>query len=290
MRLWHTRRVPKPLIATDLDGTLLMTGSQTIHDDAKAAVHQAIAAGIPVVFATGRAPVDIVPIAELVGHRWYAVCNDGAALVDLAEVAVMETFPISVTVLNDVVAILRASMPDVKFLIDRVAVGPILEDQHGLIIEEGFLAPWATALTGAQEVSDIVPYLNTADIVKLCAFVDRPGDEVEGFEHIVELVHDRVTCVRIQSDKTFVDMTSLGVSKATGVSAIADRVGIGRDHVFAVGDLHNDAELLDWAGFSFAVANAHPTIQEIADVIVPSNDEGGVARVIKQAMDYLSES
>ncbi|MEY3697262.1 MAG: hypothetical protein RJA41_912, partial [Actinomycetota bacterium] len=146
--------MPKPLIATDLDGTLLTTGSQAPHPDAVAAVHRAIAADIPVVFATGRSPIDILPIAQMVGHHWFAVCNDGSSLVDLQTKTVLRTHPISADLLHSVVSKLRGQYPGVKFLLDRVEVGEI-SNSYNIVAENGFEAPWAWALDGARFVDDI---------------------------------------------------------------------------------------------------------------------------------------
>ena len=279
-----------PLIATDLDGTLLMTGSHEPHPDAVHAIHQALAAGIQVVFATGRAPLDVVPIADIVGHRWYAVCCDGTALVDLTEPRVVSTKPLPLDTKLEVVRRLRARFADVAFLVDRVNVGPVVQGHYGLVFEEGFEAPWAWALEGAQQVSSIDEVLSDTSIVKMCAFLDNDGRDGAAFREIADMVNDLVTTVRINSDKTFVDMCLKGVSKATGVGEIADRIGVSREHVFAVGDLHNDVEMLEWAGFSFAVANAHPAVHDVADMIVPSNDHGGVAAVVAAALEHLRSS
>lgn len=285
--LWHTRRMPMPLIATDLDGTLLMTGSHEPHPDAVEAIHRALAAGIQVVLATGRAPIDVVPIAEIIGHRWFAVCCDGTTLVDLAQSEVISTTPISSDTKRQVVSRLRSEFDDVRFLIDRVSVGAINRETYGLVFEEGFEAPWAWALDGAQQVSDIDEILDDPTIVKMCAYRPTAGDDIREFHRISAVVEDLVTTVRINSDQTFVDMCARGVSKASGVATIAEMLGIASDHVFAVGDLHNDIEMLSWAGFSFAVANAHDAVREIADVIVPANDDGGVAHVIEAALEHL---
>ncbi len=279
-----------PLIATDLDGTLLMTGSHEPHPDAVLAIHQALAAGIPVVLATGRAPLDVVPIADIIGHRWFAVCCDGTAIVDLSSPSVVSTHPLDLATKNEVVNRLRTAFPDVAFLVDRVTVGPVVQGQYGLVFEEGFEAPWAWALEGARQVASIDEVLSDPTIVKMCAFLNRDGQDGNHFSSIVELVDDLVTTVRINSEKTFVDMCHKGISKATGVSEIAESMGISQDHVFAVGDLHNDVEMLDWAGFSFAVANAHPAVQDVADMIVPSNDHGGVAAVVAAALEHLRSS
>lgn len=278
--------MPKPLIATDLDGTLLTTGSGAPHPDAVSAVHQAIAAGIPVVFATGRSPIDILPIAEMVGHHWYAVCNDGSSLVDLSQKTVLRTHPMTQDLLVSVVSKLRNQFAGVKFLLDRVIEGPISQT-YNIVAEVGFEAPWAWALDGASFVDDILDVLTQPGIVKLSVYIDRDGTKDETFKEVKNFLPE-VTCVRIHSEKTFIDICNKGISKASGVAEIAQLQGIAQEDVFAVGDLFNDLELLDWAGFSFAVENAHPHVHEIADLIVPSNDNGGVAHVVQAALEHLN--
>ena len=278
-----------PLIATDLDGTLLMSGSSQPHPDAVAAVHQALAAGIPVVFATGRAPQDVVPIADLVGHRWWAVCCDGTVLVDLASMNVTKTHPMSTDVLYETVMRIRDNFPAAKFLVDRVRTGPVAIGEYGILFEHGFQAPWAWALNGATEIDDILEHIGDPGIVKLSAYLPFDGTNDVAFREVKSTVEDLVTAVRIHSSETYVDMCARGISKATGVNEIAEMHGIEQADVFAVGDMHNDLELLTWAGFSFAVANALPQLHDIADVVVPSNDEGGVRHVVDAAMRHLLE-
>jgi hydroxymethylpyrimidine pyrophosphatase-like HAD family hydrolase len=42
----------------------------------------------------------------------------------------------------------------------------------------------------------------------------------------------------------------------------------------------NDIAMLTWAGTSYAMADAHPTVVEAATYLAPSNDDDGVARVL----------
>ena len=278
-----------PLIATDLDGTLLMSGSSTPHPDAVEAVHQALAAGIPVVFATGRAPQDVVPIAEVVGHRWWAVCCDGTVLVDLDTLQVTKTHTLTTGVLREVVERLRDQFSEVRFLVDRVRLGEVAVGEYGILFEEGFKAPWAWALNGAKEVGDILDFIDDDAIVKIAAYMPVDSSDDSVFLQMKSTVEDLVTVVRLNSSETYMDMCQLGISKASGVNEIAEMHGISQEDVFAVGDMHNDLELLQWAGFSFAVANALPALHDIADVIVPSNDDGGVRHVVDAAMEHLRQ-
>jgi Cof subfamily protein (haloacid dehalogenase superfamily) len=79
----------------------------------------------------------------------------------------------------------------------------------------------------------------------------------------------------------FLEFASPDVTKAAGLDFLAERVGFSRDRTVAFGDGENDVELIDWAGYGVAVANAHDRVKEVADFICPSVDEEGVAQVLE---------
>ncbi|HVS85342.1 MAG TPA: HAD hydrolase family protein, partial [Gaiellaceae bacterium] len=66
------------------------------------------------------------------------------------------------------------------------------------------------------------------------------------------------------------------------------RLGFTAAETVAFGDGENDRELLDWAGFGIAVANAHEDILARADAIVPPVHDEGVAALIEAYLDSLS--
>ena len=71
-----------------------------------------------------------------------------------------------------------------------------------------------------------------------------------------------------------------GVSKAEGLDKICFRLGIGSDDVLAIGDGHNDMEMLQWAGLGVAMGNAPDDVKAIADEVGPHVDDDGVATVL----------
>ena len=75
-----------------------------------------------------------------------------------------------------------------------------------------------------------------------------------------------------------------GINKGTGLARLAAHYGIAREQVMAFGDYWNDAEMLEWAGESFAMENAVPEIRARAKYIAPSNAEDGVARTIEELL------
>jgi Cof subfamily protein (haloacid dehalogenase superfamily) len=79
----------------------------------------------------------------------------------------------------------------------------------------------------------------------------------------------------------FLEFASPNVTKAAGLEFLAERIGFSRERTVAFGDGENDVELIDWADYGVAVANAHDRVKEVADFVCPSVDEEGVAQVLE---------
>jgi Cof subfamily protein (haloacid dehalogenase superfamily) len=86
----------------------------------------------------------------------------------------------------------------------------------------------------------------------------------------------------------FLEFAHPDVNKGAGLQFIADRLGFTRDQTVACGDGENDRELLDWADYGVAVANAHPEILARADLVVPSVEEEGLASLFEAFVDSRS--
>jgi Cof subfamily protein (haloacid dehalogenase superfamily) len=79
----------------------------------------------------------------------------------------------------------------------------------------------------------------------------------------------------------FLEFASPDVTKAAGLDFLAGHLGFTREDTVGFGDGENDVELLEWAGYGVAVANAHERVKEVADFVCPSVDEEGVAQVLE---------
>ena len=78
------------------------------------------------------------------------------------------------------------------------------------------------------------------------------------------------------------EISAAGVSKAAGLARYCHERGIASEHVIAFGDMPNDLPMLEWAGYSVAVGNAHADVLAAADEVTAPNDESGVARVLER--------
>jgi hydroxymethylpyrimidine pyrophosphatase-like HAD family hydrolase len=83
------------------------------------------------------------------------------------------------------------------------------------------------------------------------------------------------------SGTSFVEISAPGVEKASALEALTQSLGTTAGEVIAFGDMPNDMMLLQWAGTSVAVANAHPDVLALADFSTHANDEDGVAHILE---------
>jgi hydroxymethylpyrimidine pyrophosphatase-like HAD family hydrolase len=83
----------------------------------------------------------------------------------------------------------------------------------------------------------------------------------------------------------FLEFASPKVTKASGLAFLAEHLGFSAAETVAFGDGENDVELLAWAGYGVAVANAHERVLDLADLVCPPVTEEGVAQVIEAFLD-----
>lgn len=256
-----------PILATDLDGTLLRSDG-TIGQRTRDALHAADVAGLLVVAVTGRPLRMLRELVELRLHG-IAVCANGAMVVDLASGAVLEEALIPGADAVWIARALRALVPGIVFGVEAA-------DWHGR--EPGFTSPRSNpAEWRVGAVEDLV----AGGVVKL--FGRHHDLTVEHLDRYAAAVDGRgvVSC---SIPTGFVEVAPAGVDKAAALARVVARVGATADDVVAIGDMQNDLSMLRWAGRSYAVANAHPDVIAAVDEVVPSNDDEGVALLLERLL------
>lgn len=137
-----------------------------------------------------------------------------------------------------------------------------------------------------HEVGDLHEWL-TAEPTKLVAVGDPDG--LDALEDVLKpRFHGKLFVSK--SLPHFLEFANPSVSKGAGLQFVADRLGFTAAETVAGGDGENDRELLEWAGFAVAVANAHEDILERADLVIPSVHEDGVAQLLEAYLGLDSRS
>ncbi len=266
------------MLATDLDGTLLRTDN-TVSDETREAIAAAENAGLLVAFVTGRPPRWLHEVAVATGHHGVAVGANGALTYDLHTETVLTEHPLDVAVLSEVTALLRKEIPEIRFA---------MEYGIDFAYEPEYRHDWEVVPV-TDRLGRHIPIAGPASLDELLAkpavklLAKGRGLDPDGFmDQVDELVGELVTVTR-SGHSALVEISATGITKASGLAALARQHGIDRDHVAAVGDMPNDVPMLAWAGHSFAVANAHPAAREAAqEVLTDTNDDDAVARLIRR--------
>ncbi|WP_307807820.1 Cof-type HAD-IIB family hydrolase [Nocardioides xinjiangensis] len=254
-------------MATDLDGTLLHSDG-TVTARTRAVLDELDAAGVPVVFTTGRPIRWMEELWDAVGGHGLAICSNGGIVYDVARREVRTARTIPADVLVEVAALLRREVPGTVFALERTT---------GFAKEPGFLPRLTVNLTSDVDEGPLEELVDDT-VVKLLARHEE--HEPEPYWHRVAEVVGAQVVTTWSSVGTLVEISAAGVTKATTLATIAAEMGLGPDEVVAFGDMPNDLAMLEWAGTSYAMANGHPTVRELADHVAPANDEDGVAAVL----------
>lgn len=286
------------LVASDVDGTLI--GSDHLVPAAnRAVVEDIISDGASFVLATGRPPrwmsqiVDQLPVAPI------AVCANGAVIMDTDTGDYLATTLLQPEVLTELDEILRQRLPGCGIAAERLGRDAAdanfvaspdyehawislehLEVGHDEVLSEPVLkllarfpgmpsADMAAALEGAVEHLADMTFSTTDGLIE---FAPRGVTKASG---LTSLTSGEVTVPASARSASALIRASAGVAGG----GVAERPV---PATVAFGDMPNDLEMLRWADHGVAMGNAIPSVHAVADEVTLSNDEAGLAHVLRR--------
>jgi Cof subfamily protein (haloacid dehalogenase superfamily) len=263
---------PSPrLIATDLDGTLLRRDG-TVSRRTVAALADAEAAGIEVFFVTGRPARWMGVVAEHLAGHGMAILANGAAVYDLRQDRLAEAFPLAAADALAVARALREAVPGTTYAVER-GDGMLRREPDYFTLE-----PIPDVLCAS--VDELLADDSGGPLLKLLA-KHRTIDPDEFLATALAVAGGHGEITR-SSESALLEVSGTGVSKATTLARCCAARGVAAAEVVAFGDMPNDLAMLEWAGTSYAVANAHPHVLAATTHKAASNEDDGVARVIER--------
>lgn len=264
------------LIVFDMDGTLLDAEKRVLPSSVDA-IGRALAAGRAVAIGSGRCPAMVEHNgADLSGVR-YAICSSGATLYDLSERRVLSRSSMD----RDAIARLRDLSADTDFLPDafsgRDFYYPTADlDRLGHYGSGVYERLFREAGTGVADVWERILDPSVAVEKIDLHFADRPSREL-----VARRVREEGLPLELaNSDSMTLEVSPAGVSKGTGLAALAELLDIPMDAIIAVGDSYNDLPMLRVAGLAVGMGNANDSVRAAADAIVADNNHGGCAEAV----------
>jgi len=89
-------------------------------------------------------------------------------------------------------------------------------------------------------------------------------------------------------DLSMIDVLNAGCSKGHALERWAAYRGYAREQVMAVGDNHNDVEMLEFAGYPVIMGNACAELRSRGWTVTRGNDDCGVAAAVEVALGESS--
>ena len=256
------------LVITDLDGTLLNSRGE-VSPSNEQAMRQAMAKGIPVAIATGKTRYSALKIINKLDLPTPGVFIQGLVICT-ADGTVMQQQELGMDIIEQVVPFVQAHGVDIfAYCHERLLTPQDSTLRH--ILHNRYHEPLA----------DIVPNLAnwaTANVCKLLIQQDSVTFSAPLRQQLTELVGERATLTQALANS--VEILPRGTSKGASVAWLLQHLEIDPQRVLAIGDAENDVEMLQLVGTSVAMGNAVPHLKAVADHVVGSNDEDGVAQAI----------
>jgi Cof subfamily protein (haloacid dehalogenase superfamily) len=235
----------------------------------RAAIAATRAAGIHFVLVTGRMFQAVRPYALEAGLDDPVVCYQGAVVAEPVSGRWLRHVPIGLELARETIAAVNE---------EGFGLNCYVDDE--LYVAE--VTPEARRYADFQHlqlhaVGDLLEWLQEPP-TKLVVIED--AEVLDGLKHRMLARFDGRLYIS-KSLPYFLEFASPDVTKAAGLDFLSEHLGFTREGTVAFGDGENDVELVEWAGYGVAVANAHERVKEAADFVCPSVDEEGVAQVLE---------
>jgi Cof subfamily protein (haloacid dehalogenase superfamily) len=262
--------VPIRLLAIDLDGTLVNDRLEMDPRDV-AAVKAASAVGVTVVLATGRMFKSSLTYAQPLGLTGPMINYQGAVVREIASGEVWYRCELTVPMQQRVLAFAEPRDWHVNAYVDervytaRPRPEADLYARIAMVPYEavGPLSKWVSQDSTKMVLVDLEPADVPARIAELTAWMGDVASVTRSLDWFVEVVNPQV-------------------SKARALALVAERLGVARAEVCAIGDNLNDEDMVRWAGFGVAMGNAPQALKSVAKHVTGRIGEAGVAQVIER--------
>ena len=271
------------LLATDIDGTLLNPQFEISEGDL-AALRRAHASGIEIVLVTGRRHAFALPIAQQLGFDLWLISSNGAVTRSLAG----ETFHrdmMPAETCRRLCATMQEFRGHTVLTFDKETKGAIVLE--GLDELSMSIRRW---LEKNMEYIEFVVPLEDALVTDpvqamFCGSMQRMAIVRNAIERCG--LDGEITMLRTEypaRDLSMIDVLNGGCSKGHALERWANHRGIARAEVMAIGDNHNDVEMLEFAGHPVIMGNACAELRGRGWTVTLGNDQCGVAAAVDKVL------
>ncbi len=240
------------MVASDLDGTILLNGAQEIPKELFSLIRGLKELGILFVAASGRQYSNMKRLFAPVLSDMAFICENGAMAIQNEEILYQDAFEPSL-VKEIVEAVYERENSEFSYSTkDYYYLRPKTRHYLELMTE--------TIKTDCRLIQDFDEF--TEPCMKLAVY-EQGGMQEKSIRYWRERFSDR--CTVVTSGLAWVDFIPFGTNKAKGVKTYQDLLGISPEECLIFGDEYNDVEMLKAVPYGFAMAHSKEGVKAAAN-------------------------
>jgi len=258
------------LVALDLDGTLLTSGKK-ITERTRRVLKALESHNVKVLLASARPPRSVAGIYKLLDLKTCVICYNGALIYNPPSREVLSHQPIRLAMAKKIIQMARDVWPNIVIsveVLDQWFTDRISSEDQAKVSKQ--FVP--------DKLAPIEDWLK-CDVTKI--LVLGPESFLTSIKN--QLLYNYETEISvIHSDHNLLQVMSGGVSKGKALKYVCKHYDIPLQRTIAIGDAHNDIDMLECAGIGIAMADAPASVKDAADYVTTTNDDDGVAEALEK--------
>ena len=287
------------LITIDIDGTLLNSYGE-ITDENKKAINKALEKNIDVVLTSGRMPKAILPIASEINSDKYLISGNGASIYDIQKDEIIYNNYMTKEKVLEIIDICEKNSMFYNIYTNNSVLTKTLNYNILFYHNENKKNPEDKKIK-INIINDMYSYIKNYvgdDLLKITicdsdrTIFNSIINKLKTVKNIdiLEVEHMSRKIIKHGTEKFeisffYTEITNQNVNKWSAIQELMKILKITKDEVIAIGDNVNDKEMIENAGVGIVTGNSSPAMKAIADLVVSSNDESGVAEAINKYVE-----
>jgi Cof subfamily protein (haloacid dehalogenase superfamily) len=256
------------MLVIDMDDTLL-TDDHKISEENKEMLLKAQERGVYVILASGRPTPAMTAYAKELQMDSYMISYNGAVITDLKEDKILFEQTLTQEQIHELYEYSLKSKTHIITYLDGKIVSET--DSEYIEIEKN--------ITGLEHNKVVSFKAEVQSSAIKCILLEEPSYLKEVEKDLKAAMPHLSVCM---SKPFFLEVAQNGIDKGASIKILADKLGILQSEIIAIGNAGNDLTMIEYAGLGVWVDNVDPELRDKADVIVASNNNHGVAEVVRR--------
>ncbi|WP_102261735.1 Cof-type HAD-IIB family hydrolase [Mesobacillus jeotgali] len=267
------------LLALNVDGTILQSNGR-LHKSTRDAIEYVQQKGVYVTLVTSRSFPSAKKVAKALKINSLLVTHLGSYIShDLRSDPVFEKrIPEDVTF--QLVRFLESFPCQIRLVHEKFSLANKYKLNHNLLAKTVFTS--GDPIFYSQQFTDSISETLVNEPVsppKIEVYFEYEED-LKDAQQAVNGMFSEVSMSKLNDYR--LDIMPEGVSKLNGLIQLGEHLGIQLKEMVAIGDGHDDIEMIEACGLGVAMGNASVEVKKASDWVTRSNNQHGVSYMVKE--------